>query len=292
MNREDPDEYSLHQQPEDYYSDCDDSRDSTIRTLEQLVSKLEEIQAAYSCWDKSEGQMIQKQLDRIMLAYYAFHANFADLIALLDNIELWFRTAMPIDVVSDAAMRWIFYDKHGNDYYVREATRLLGNFLSSSTMLLEHMDTQAKRWLKQYMSCESEYIQGYLDEQGKLIHSKTSIGIILRNYMQHDTIPIVLPLPEGDESFFMDNVYLAIDLRAVAECLDPKRNSEAIRVLESRDHGLGVPLRVIACEHYKEVRETLNRFCWEANVTFMEKFIEASELRNKYDRVRTDYRVE
>lgn len=291
MNREDPDEYSLHQQPEDYYSDCDDSRDSTIRTLEQLVSKLEEIQAAYFCWDKSEGQMIQKQLDRIMLAYYAFHANFADLIALLDNIELWFRTAMPIDVVSDAAIRWIFYDKHGNDYYVREATRLLGNFLSSSTMLLEHMDTQAKRWLKQYMSCESEYIQGYLDEQGKLIHSKTSIGIILRNYMQHDTIPIVLPLPEGDESFFMYSVHLAIDLRAVAESLDPKRNSEAIRVLESRDDGSGVPLRAIACEHYKEVRKTLNRLCWAANVTFMEKFIEASELRNEYDRVRTDYRV-
>jgi len=291
VNREDTDECSLHQQPEDYYSDCDDSRDSGITTLEQLVSKLEEIQAAYFRWDKSEGQVIQKQLDRIMLAYYAFHANFVDLIALLDNIELWFRTAMPIDPVSDAAIRWIFYDKHGDDYYVREATRLLGNFLTSSTMLLEHMDTQARRWLKRNVSCESEYLQGYLDEQGKLIHSKTSIGIILRDYMQHDTIPIVLPFPEGDESFFMENVYLAIDLRAVAESLDPKRNGGAIRVLQSKDDGSGAPLRAIACEHYKEVRKALDRFSWAANVTFIEKFIEASELRNEYDRVRIDYRV-
>lgn len=84
MNREDANESSLCQQPKDYYSDCDDSGDSTIRALEQLVSKLEEIQAAYFRWDKSEGQMIQKQLDRIMLAYYAFHANFVDLIAPQD----------------------------------------------------------------------------------------------------------------------------------------------------------------------------------------------------------------
>ncbi len=59
----------------------------------------------------------------------------------------------------------------------------------------------------------------------------------------------------------MEHVYLAIDLRAVAESLDYKRNGGVIRVLESRDNTALEYLSVIfACEHYKEVRKTLDAF--------------------------------